>query len=75
MSLVGQDLWRRNVINEHIGHIGKMSVSGYSDQRFKPGCISMLSPCERYLIRIASVDSAQKWVPGEDTLVKGVQCY
>ena len=31
-------------IKEHIGHAGMMSISGYSDRRFKPGCISMLCP-------------------------------
>ena len=35
----------------------------------------MFSPWARYFIRIASVDSAVKWVPGGDNLVKGVQCY
>ena len=38
-----------------------------------PG-ISMLCPCARHLIRIASVDSAVKCVPGGDTLAKSVQC-
>ena len=37
--------------------------------------INMFSPWARYFIRIASVDSAVKWVPGGDNLVKGVQCY
>ena len=27
-----------------IGHVGKMSVSGYSDQRFEPDCNCMLGP-------------------------------
>ena len=35
----------------------------------------MFSPWARDFIRIASVDSAVKWVPGGDNLVKGVQCY
>ena len=35
----------------------------------------MFSPWARDFIRIASVDSAVKWVPGWDNLVKGVQCY
>ena len=35
----------------------------------------MFSPWTRYFIRIASVNSAVKWVPGGDNLVKGVQCY
>ena len=39
-----------------------------------PG-ISMLCPRERHFIRIASVDSAVKLMPGRDTLVKGVQFY
>ena len=39
-----------------------------------PG-ISMLCPWARHFIRIASVDSDVKWVPGGDNLVKGVQCY
>ena len=35
----------------------------------------MFSPWARDFIRIASVDSAVKWVPGGDNLMKGVQCY
>ena len=35
----------------------------------------MFPPWARDIIRIASVDSAVKWVPGGDNLVKGVQCY
>ena len=35
----------------------------------------MFSPWARDFIRIASVDSAVKRVPGGDNLVKGVQCY
>ena len=35
----------------------------------------MLCPWARHIICIASVDSAVKWVPGGDNLVKGVQCY
>ena len=35
----------------------------------------MFSPWARDIIRIASVDSAVKWVPGGENLVKGVQCY
>ena len=37
--------------------------------------INMFSPWARDFIRISSVDSAVKWVPGADNLVKGVQCY
>ena len=37
--------------------------------------IKMFSPWARDFIRIASVDSAVKWVLGGDNLVKGVQCY
>ena len=37
--------------------------------------INMFSPWARDFIRIASVESAVKWVPGGDNLVKGVQCY
>ena len=37
--------------------------------------IKMFSPRARDFIRIASVDSAVKWVPGGDNLVKGVQWY
>ena len=39
-----------------------------------PG-ISMLCPWARHFIRIASVDSAVKWVPGGNNLLKGAQCY
>ena len=35
----------------------------------------MLFPRARDFIRIASVDSAVKLVPGGDNLVKDVQCY
>ena len=35
----------------------------------------MLCPWTRCFIRIASVDSAEKWVPGGDNLMKGVQCH
>ena len=37
--------------------------------------ISMLCHWARHFIHIASVDSAVKWVPCGDNLVKGVQCY
>ena len=37
--------------------------------------INMFSPWARDFIHIASVNSAVKWVPGGDNLVKGVQCY
>ena len=40
-----------------------------------PGSISMLCPWARLFIRIVSVDLAVKWVPGGDTLMKGVLCY
>ena len=36
---------------------------------------SMLCPWARHFIRIASVGSAVKWVPGGDNLMKDVQCY
>ena len=36
---------------------------------------SMLFPWARYFICIASVDSAVKWAPGGDNLMKSVQCY
>ena len=41
-----------NLLEEHIGHVGKMSVSGCSDRQFKPRLDQ--------LIRIVSVDSAVK---------------
>ena len=37
--------------------------------------INMFSPWARDFIRIASVDTAVKWVPGGDNLMKSVQCY
>ena len=37
--------------------------------------INMFFPWARDFIRIASIDSAVKWVPGGDNLVNGVQCY
>ena len=39
-----------------------------------PG-ISMLCPWQKNVIRIASVDSVVKSLPGGDNVVKGVQCY
>ena len=36
---------------------------------------SMLYSWARHFICISSVDSDVKWVPGGNTLVKGVQCY
>ena len=36
---------------------------------------SMLCPWSRHFFHIASVDSAVKWVPGGDILMKGVQYY
>ena len=38
-------------------YLGKISVSGYSNQRFKLGIIRMLCPRARHSIQIASVDS------------------
>ena len=35
----------------------------------------MLYPLARHFVRIASVDSAVKLVPGEDNLMKGIQDY
>ena len=58
----------------HIGRLARMSVYGYRGRRFDPGN-SMLFPWAGRFIRIASVDSAVKWVPGWDNLVKDVQCY
>ena len=65
---------------EHIGHVIRMSVSGYRYCWFEPISmlyenISMLCPGARHFIHIVSVDSAVKRVPGLDTLVKDVQCY
>ena len=59
---------------EHIGLVVRcrfwiQKVDGWNTS------INMFSPCARDFIRIASVDSAVKLVPGGDNLVKGVQCY
>ena len=51
-----------------------MSVLDTEVDGSNPGS-SMLFPWARDFIRIASVDSAVKWVPGGDCLVKDVQCY
>ena len=52
--------FKKITVNLNIGHVGKMSVSGFIDRRFKPGCISMLCPGARQLIGVDSVDSAVK---------------
>ena len=31
-----------NCTSKNIGHVCEMLVSGYSDRRFKPGCVCML---------------------------------
>ena len=59
---------------ENIGHVVGMSVSGYRGWRFEPR-INMFFPWARHFIRIVSVDSAVKWVPDGNNLVKNVQCY
>ena len=57
-----------------IGVVVRMSTLDTKVDGSNPS-ISMFSPWARDFIRIASVDSAVKWVPGGDNLVKGVQCY
>ena len=59
---------------EHIGRLARMYVLDTEVDGSNPGS-SMLLPWARHFIRIASVDSAVKWVPGGDNLVKDVQCY
>ena len=59
---------------EHISRLVRMSVLDTKVDGSKP-CSSMLFPRARHFIRIASVDSAVKSVPGGDSLVKDVQCY
>ena len=56
------------------GRLARMSVLDTEVDGSNPGS-SMLFPWARHFIRIASVDSAVKWVPGGDNLVKDVQCY
>ena len=51
-----------------------MSVLDTEIDGRNPGS-SMLFPWAINFIRIASVDSSVKWVPGKDNLVKDVQCY
>ena len=53
---------------EHIGLVVRMSILDAEVDGSSP-CISMFSPWARDFIRIASVDSAVKWVPGGDNLV------
>ena len=57
-----------------IGVVVRMSILDTKVDGSIPS-INMLSPWARDFIRIASVDSAVKRVPGGDNLVKGVQCY
>ena len=51
-----------------------MSVLDTEVDGSNPGS-SMFSSWARHFIRIASVDSAVKWVPGGVNVVKDVQCY
>ena len=60
--------------NWTIGVVVRMSILDTKVDGSNPS-INMFSPWARDFIRIASVDSAVKWVPGGDNLVKGVQCY
>ena len=60
--------------NWTIGVVVRMSILDTKVDGSIPS-INMFSPWARDFIRIASVDSAVKWVPGGDNLVKGVQCY
>ena len=57
-----------------IGVVVRMSILDTKVDGSIPS-INMFSPWARDFIRIASVDSAVKWVPGGDNLVNGVQCY
>ena len=57
-----------------IGVVVRMSIL-YTKVAGSNLSINMFSPWARDFIRIASVDSAVKWVPGGDNLMKGVQCY
>ena len=62
-------------IEEHICHVIRMSVSGYSGRGFEPRQHQYAMSLSKTLYRISSVDSAVKCVPGGATLVKGIQCY
>ena len=62
------------LFDHHIGRLARMSIFDTEVDGSNPGS-SMLFPWARHFIRIASVDSAVKWVPGWDNLVKDVQCY
>ena len=70
----GHNLLRWRVKKRTIGVVVRMSILDTKVDGSNPS-INMFSPWARDFIRIASVDSAVKWVPGEDNLVKGVQCY
>ena len=59
---------------KHIGRFVRMSVLDTEVDGSNPGSC-MLFPWARDFIRIASVDTAVKWVPVGDNLVKDVQCY
>ena len=59
---------------EHIGRLARMSVLDIEVDSSNPDS-SKLFPWARHFIHIASVDSAVKWVPGGDNLMKDVQCY
>ena len=63
-----------NTVAKHIGRLARMSVLDTEVDGSNPRS-SMLFPWARHFIRIASFDSAVKWVPGGDNLVKDVQCY
>ena len=57
-----------------IGVVVRMSILDTNVDGSIPS-INMFYTWARDFIHIASVDSAVKWVPGGDNLVKGVQCY
>ena len=61
-------------LNKHIGRLARMSVLDTEVDGSNLGS-SMSIPWARHFIRIASVDSDMKLVPGWDNLVKDVQCY
>ena len=53
---------------EHIRHVGKISLSGYKDRRYKRQMHQYVMSLED---TFASVNSAEKLLPVENSLMKG----
>ena len=67
------------LLNEHIGHAGKMSVSGYSDQWFKPRLHQYAMSLNKTLIphcfsRLCCEKSTRQEHPPEVYLFSDMSC-